>query len=142
MTQKPDPDGLMQQFYPLLGGEANVLRQSRQGSRLTFTVKDQSLAAVELLAALPGVAGCSQQSGPGVHKRVCAASCRCWVCAYSQLQSHVCVHAASCVSRVCTRVCACSQMHVLSVHTRAHAARCRPTCVRMHRAACPRVCMH
>lgn len=63
MTQKPDPDGLMQQFYPLLGGEANVLRQSRQGSRLTFTVKDQSLAAVELLAALPGVAGCSQQSG-------------------------------------------------------------------------------
>ena len=32
MAQTPDPDGLMQQLYPLLGGKANVVKESRQSS--------------------------------------------------------------------------------------------------------------
>ncbi len=34
MAQTPDPDGLMQQFYPLLGGRSNVVKESRQSSCL------------------------------------------------------------------------------------------------------------
>ena len=63
MTQKSDPDGLMQQFYPLLGGKTNVLKESRQSSRLTFLIKDQSLADPDALAALPEVAACSLRGG-------------------------------------------------------------------------------
>lgn len=63
MTQKSEPDGLMQRFYPLLGGKTNVLKESRQSSRLIFIIKDQSLADPDALAALPEVAACSLRSG-------------------------------------------------------------------------------
>lgn len=63
MAQTPDPDGLMQQFYPLLGGKANVVKESRQSSCLLFSIKDQSLADTAALAALPTVAACSLRGG-------------------------------------------------------------------------------
>lgn len=63
MAQTPDPDGLMQQFYPLLGGKANVVKKSRQSSCLLFSIKDQSLADTAALAALPTVASCSLRGG-------------------------------------------------------------------------------
>ena len=63
MAQTPDPDGLMQQLYPLLGGKANVVKESRQSSCLIFAIKDQSLADTAALAALPAVASCSQRGG-------------------------------------------------------------------------------
>ena len=63
MAQTPDPDGLMQQFYPLLGGKANVVKESRQSSCLLFSIKDQSLADTAALAALPTVASCSLRGG-------------------------------------------------------------------------------
>ncbi len=63
MAQAPDPDGLMQQFYPLLGGRSNVVKESRQSSCLIFSIKDQSLADTAALAALPTVAACSLRGG-------------------------------------------------------------------------------
>ena len=63
MAQTPDPDGLMQQFYPLLGGRSNVVKDSRQSSCLLFSIKDQSLADTAALAALPTVAACSLRGG-------------------------------------------------------------------------------
>ena len=63
MAQTPDPDGLMQQFYPLLGGRSNVAKESRQSSCLIFSIKDQSLADTAALAALPTVAACSLRGG-------------------------------------------------------------------------------
>lgn len=63
MAQTPDPDGLMQQFYPLLGGRSNVVKESRQSSCLIFSIKDQSLADTAALAALPTVAACSLRGG-------------------------------------------------------------------------------
>ena len=63
MAQTPDPDGLMQQFYPLLGGKDNVVKESRQSSCLLFSIKDQSLADTAALAALPTVASCSLRGG-------------------------------------------------------------------------------
>ena len=63
MAQTPDPDGLMQQFYPLLGGRSNVIKESRQSSCLIFSIKDQSLADTAALAALPTVAACSLRGG-------------------------------------------------------------------------------
>lgn len=63
MSQTPDPDGLMQQFYPLLGGRSNVVKESRQSSCLIFSIKDQSLADTAALAALPTVAACSLRGG-------------------------------------------------------------------------------
>ena len=63
MAQTPDPDGLMQQFYPLLGGKANVVKESRQSSCLLFSINDQSLADTAALAALPTVASCSLRGG-------------------------------------------------------------------------------
>ena len=63
MAQTPDPDGLMQQFYPLLGGKDNVVKESRQSSCLLFSIKDQSLADTAALAALPTVAACSLRGG-------------------------------------------------------------------------------
>lgn len=63
MAQTPDPDGLMQQFYPLLGGRSNVVKESRQSSCLIFSIKDQSLADTAALAALPTVAECSLRGG-------------------------------------------------------------------------------
>ena len=63
MAQTPDPDGLTQQFYPLLGGRSNVVKESRQSSCLIFSIKDQSLADTAALAALPTVAACSLRGG-------------------------------------------------------------------------------
>src|SRR5699024_4636721 len=63
MAQTHDPDGLMQQFYPLLGGRSNVVKESRQSSCLIFSIKDQSLADTAALAALPTVAACSLRGG-------------------------------------------------------------------------------
>lgn len=63
MAQTPDPDGLMQQFYPLLGGRSNVVKESRQSSCLIFSIKDQSLADTAALAALPTVAACRLRGG-------------------------------------------------------------------------------
>lgn len=63
MAQTPDPDGLMQQFYPLLGGRSNVVKESRQSSCLIFSIKDQSLVDTAALAALPTVAACRLRGG-------------------------------------------------------------------------------
>lgn len=50
-------------FLPPLGGAANIVSASRRGSRLSVSVKDQSLADPDALAELPGVAGCTMQNG-------------------------------------------------------------------------------
>ncbi len=63
MAQTPDPDGLMQQFYPLLGGRSNVVKESRQSSCVSFSIKDRSLADTAARAALPTVAACSRRGG-------------------------------------------------------------------------------
>ena len=62
MAQTPDPDGLMQQFYPA-GGQSQRGQRIRQSSCLLFSIKDQSLADTAALAALPTVASCSLRGG-------------------------------------------------------------------------------
>lgn len=63
MKQSPDPEGLLQQFYPHIGGKNNVVSLTRRSRCFIFTIKDQSLADLEALAGLPSVAQCAFQSG-------------------------------------------------------------------------------
>lgn len=49
--------------FPLLGGEANVASTTRRGSRISMTLKDESLADPAALAALPFAATVSLRNG-------------------------------------------------------------------------------
>ena len=65
MTQtSPDTSSdLLTSLYPLLGGAENVAAASRRGHRFSVTLKDQSLADTDALAALPDVAQVCLQNG-------------------------------------------------------------------------------
>ena len=52
--QETEPrQALLDQLLPLVGGEANVASTTRRGSRISMTLKDESLADPAALAALP-----------------------------------------------------------------------------------------
>ena len=53
----------LQQLLPLLGGETNVVSVTRRGSRLSITLKDESLADTAALTALPFAASVSLHNG-------------------------------------------------------------------------------
>lgn len=63
--QPTDPivGGLPVSFVPPLGGAANIAGASRRGGRLSVSLKDESLADLDALAALPEVASCAVQNG-------------------------------------------------------------------------------
>lgn len=63
MEPNRTPGHLPAEFLPPLGGAANIADASRRGSRLSVSVKDQSLTDPHALAALPGVAGCTVRNG-------------------------------------------------------------------------------
>lgn len=63
MEPNQTPGHLPAAFLPPLGGAANIADASRRGSRLSVSVKDQSLTDPHALAALPGVAGCTVRNG-------------------------------------------------------------------------------
>ena len=54
---------LLDQLLPLVGGEANVASTTRRGSRISMTLKDESLADPAALAALPFAATVSLRNG-------------------------------------------------------------------------------
>ena len=54
---------LLTPVYPLVGGKANIASTVRRGSRISMTLKDESLADPEQLAALPFIAAVSLQNG-------------------------------------------------------------------------------
>lgn len=54
---------LLDQLLPLVGGEANVVSTTRRGSRISMTLKDESLADPAALAALPFAATVSLRNG-------------------------------------------------------------------------------
>ena len=53
----------LQQVYPLIGGEANVSSATRRGPRISITLKDESLADLAALTALPFAASVHLQNG-------------------------------------------------------------------------------
>ena len=53
----------LQQVYPLIGGEANVASATRRGPRISITLKDESLADLAALTALPFAASVHLQNG-------------------------------------------------------------------------------
>ena len=53
----------LQQIFPLLGGETNVVSVARRGSRISITLKDESLADTAALTALPFAASVSLHNG-------------------------------------------------------------------------------
>ena len=53
----------LQQIFPLLGGETNVVSVTRRGSRISITLKDESLADTAALTALPFAASVSLHNG-------------------------------------------------------------------------------
>lgn len=53
----------LQQIFPLLGGDVNVVSVTRRGSRLSITLKDESLADTAALTALPFAASVSLHNG-------------------------------------------------------------------------------
>ena len=57
------PPDLLTPVYPLVGGQANIAAMARRGSRISMTLKDESLADTAQLAALPFIAAVSLQSG-------------------------------------------------------------------------------
>ena len=57
------PPDLLTPVYPLVGGQANIAAMARRGSRISMTLKDESLADTAHLAALPFIAAVSLQSG-------------------------------------------------------------------------------
>lgn len=59
----PAQQDLLCTLYPLLGGRDNVAAVTRRGHRFSITLKDQSLADTDALAALPVVAQCQLQNG-------------------------------------------------------------------------------
>ncbi|UWP68969.1 PTS transporter subunit EIIC [Subdoligranulum variabile] len=58
--QQPD---LLSTLVPLLGGTDNMAAVNRRGHRFSITLKDQSLADTDALAALPAVAQVSLHNG-------------------------------------------------------------------------------
>lgn len=62
--QETEPrQALLDQLLPLVGGEANVVSTTRRGSRISMTLKDESLAAPAALTALPFAASVSLRNG-------------------------------------------------------------------------------
>lgn len=62
--QETEPrQALLDQLLPLVGGEANVASTTRRGSRISMTLKDESLADPAALAALPFAATVSLCNG-------------------------------------------------------------------------------
>ena len=62
--QETEPrQALLDQLLPLVGGEANVASTTRRGSRISMTLKDESLADPAALAALPSTAAVSVKNG-------------------------------------------------------------------------------
>lgn len=62
--QETEPrQALLEQLLPLVGGEANVASTTRRGSRISMTLKDESLADPAALAALPLAATVSLRNG-------------------------------------------------------------------------------
>lgn len=62
--QEAEPrQALLDQLLPLVGGEANVASTTRRGSRISMTLKDESLADPAALAALPFAATVSLRNG-------------------------------------------------------------------------------
>ena len=62
--QETEPrQALPDQLLPLVGGEANVASTTRRGSRISMTLKDESLADPAALAALPFAATVSLRNG-------------------------------------------------------------------------------
>ena len=53
----------LQQVLPLVGGETNVVSAARRGSRISITLKDESLADMAALTALPFAALVSLHNG-------------------------------------------------------------------------------
>lgn len=63
--QPTDPimGGLPVSFVSPLGGAVNIAEASRRGGRLSVSLKDESLADLDALAALPEVASCAVRNG-------------------------------------------------------------------------------
>lgn len=62
--QETEPrQALLDQLLPLVGGEANVVSTTRRGSRISMTLKDESLADPAALTALPFAASVSLRNG-------------------------------------------------------------------------------
>ena len=62
--QETEPrQALLDQLLPLVGGEANVASTTRRGSRISMTLKDESLADPAALTALPFAASVSLRNG-------------------------------------------------------------------------------
>ncbi len=53
----------LQQVLPLVGGETNVVSAVRRGTRISLTLKDESLADIAALTALPFAASVSLHNG-------------------------------------------------------------------------------
>ena len=60
---RPLQQALLEQLLPLVGGEANVVSTTRRGSRISMTLKDESLADPAALTALPFAATVSLRNG-------------------------------------------------------------------------------
>lgn len=63
MQEDGSSQELLCALYPLVGGEANVAAAARRGAKLTLTLKDESLADMQALAALPFAAAVSVHNG-------------------------------------------------------------------------------
>ena len=63
MQEDKRQQDLLTPVYPLVGGKANIASTVRRGSRISMTLKDESLADPEQLAALPFIAAVSLQNG-------------------------------------------------------------------------------
>lgn len=62
-TIPEQPADLLSLLHPLLGGADNIAAANRRGHRLSITLKDESLADTDALAALPAVAKVSLENG-------------------------------------------------------------------------------
>ena len=63
MQEDSRPPDLLAPVYPLAGGQANIASITRRGSRISITLKDESLVDAAALAALPFAAAVSLHSG-------------------------------------------------------------------------------
>lgn len=61
--QEKEQQALLEQLLPLVGGETNVVSTTRRGSRISMTLKDESLADPAALTALPFAASVSLRNG-------------------------------------------------------------------------------
>lgn len=62
-TIPEQPADLLSLLHPLLGGADNIAAANRRGHRLSITLKDESFADIDALAALPAVAKVSLENG-------------------------------------------------------------------------------